>query len=307
MTSPVFRLAIIYYICLCIQILAICPCALPERPFVVIVPSFNNKSWYKKNLDSIWSQQYHNFRVLYVDDSSIDGTADLVSEYIDSHPAHFPVVLIRNSERIGPLANTYYTVHTCADYEIILVCDGDDFLENPHVLSTLNQAYKLRPDLMLTYGHFINYVNPQVGNQWSKRYSKAVEQYNQYRQSVWVAGQPRSFYAGLFKKIKKKDFMRGDDFLEGCTDVATMIPMLEMSGGRYECLSDVIYIYNNANRMSERFIRPDDTKKNIAYLRALPSYFALTDEQMCNIIHAPACSKKWHNKPYYGDAADHYA
>ena len=60
----------------------------PEKPIVIIVPSRNNNELfegterYKLNLDSIFNQDYENYRVIYIDDCSSDGTADLVESYI---------------------------------------------------------------------------------------------------------------------------------------------------------------------------------------------------------------------------------
>src|SRR3989304_6153185 len=45
-----------------------------EKPIVVVIPSYNNKQWYQKNLDSVLTQNYHNFRIIFIDDASPDGT-----------------------------------------------------------------------------------------------------------------------------------------------------------------------------------------------------------------------------------------
>src|SRR3989304_2120498 len=55
-----------------------------EKHFVVIVPSYNNKDWYQKNLDSIFMQKYTNYHVVYIDDVSTDGTGDLVEKYVQA-------------------------------------------------------------------------------------------------------------------------------------------------------------------------------------------------------------------------------
>ena len=47
-----------------------------HKPFVVIVPSYNNSEWVERNLRSIFEQKYDNFRVIYIDDASTDGTWD---------------------------------------------------------------------------------------------------------------------------------------------------------------------------------------------------------------------------------------
>ena len=48
--------------------------AIRERSIVVIIPSYNNVRWVEKNLMSVFEQKYENFRVIYIDDCSTDGT-----------------------------------------------------------------------------------------------------------------------------------------------------------------------------------------------------------------------------------------
>ena len=63
-----------------------------EKPLAVIVCSYNNIKWAEKNLDSIFFQRYRNYRVIYVDDGSTDGTADFVEHYIKDHDLEDKVV-----------------------------------------------------------------------------------------------------------------------------------------------------------------------------------------------------------------------
>ena len=53
-----------------------------EKAIVVVIPSYDNCEYYKQNLDSVFAQNYHNFRVIYVDDASPDQTGPLVKQYI---------------------------------------------------------------------------------------------------------------------------------------------------------------------------------------------------------------------------------
>src|SRR3990167_5715498 len=73
-----------------------------EKPFVIIVPSYNNSAWYRFNLDSIFIQQYDNYRVIYIDDCSTDKTGKLVEQYIKKQK-NKDIALIKNTQRIGAL------------------------------------------------------------------------------------------------------------------------------------------------------------------------------------------------------------
>ena len=133
-----------------------------ENPFVIVTASYNNKDWYKKNLDSVFAQNYTNYRVIYVNDCSPDGTGDLVEQYIKEKGMEDRVTLIKNTERCGALANQYKAIHSCKDEEIIVILDGDDWFPNGNVLSYLNKVYA-DGTIWLTYGQFREYPGGGVG------------------------------------------------------------------------------------------------------------------------------------------------
>ncbi len=136
---------------------------LAEKPMVIVVPSYNNIQWYQKNLESLLSQKYQNYRILYVNDGSHDGTGEAVEQFLiengvdyravcfdlganEDIPAatakfadlvneepHF-VTLINNIDRVGALANLYRMITSCHDREIIATVDGDDWFYHDDVL-----------------------------------------------------------------------------------------------------------------------------------------------------------------------------
>ena len=110
--------------------------------FVFVVPSYNNKEWYKRNLESIFKQTYDNYRVIYIDDYSPDGTGELVEKYIAAIGRQDQVTLIRNEKRIKAMANIYKAIQLCDDNEVIVMLDGDDWLYSLDVLKELNTVYK---------------------------------------------------------------------------------------------------------------------------------------------------------------------
>ena len=51
--------------------------------FTIITPSYNNIDWVEYNLASILNQTHTNWRLLYIDDCSTDGTFEKVSEILN--------------------------------------------------------------------------------------------------------------------------------------------------------------------------------------------------------------------------------
>ena len=75
-----------------------------EYKFVVFVPSYNNAEWCRRNLDSIFQQDYKKYRVIYVDDASTDGTYDLVRQYVSAHNLWSRINVLHNKKTLFVLA-----------------------------------------------------------------------------------------------------------------------------------------------------------------------------------------------------------
>src|SRR5579872_6128636 len=53
-----------------------------NRLFTVVVIGYNNGAYVQKTLESIFAQTYENFRLVYVDDGSNDGSYDLACDLL---------------------------------------------------------------------------------------------------------------------------------------------------------------------------------------------------------------------------------
>lgn len=218
----------------------------PEKPLVVIIPSYNNKDYYKQNLESIFNQKYENYSVIYIDDASEDGTADLVKKYIKEHKQEHRCLLIENKTRERMLANLYRAAQLCPDEAIIIQPDGDDYLSDEYVFQRINKIYSTE-DVWITYGSFINWPTQELG--YCKPLEPDIVEKQWLRRKWWMPGQLRTFKAWLFKQIKLKDliftgpYWQGD-FFPANGDLATCYPMMEMAGFKYKFIEEVIYIRN---------------------------------------------------------------
>src|SRR5258708_40212815 len=86
-----------------------------KRPIVVVVCSYNNEKWSKNTLDSIFTQEYDNFRLIIVDDCSTDNNATVIQNYIDKHDLKDRVTFIQNTQRCRKLFNLYRVLYHCND------------------------------------------------------------------------------------------------------------------------------------------------------------------------------------------------
>ncbi len=255
-----------------------------DKRFVIIIPSYNNSAYCEENILSVLSQDYPYFRVIYIDDCSEDDTVFKVERYVNTFFPKSDFTLIKNTERKGcPSANLYYAVHSCKDDEIVVVVDGDDKLSHTHVLSKLNTTYA-NPNVWMTYGDFINYPTYERWN-LCKKIPKKIIKNNRFRSYNWVASHLRTFYAGLFKRIKLNDLLYNGNFFPAAGDLAITFPMLEMAGDRHKFIRDILYIYNRSNPLNEDKVIGQLQQDCDSYARKLPRY-----KRIDSFLEKPALS-----------------
>jgi glycosyltransferase involved in cell wall biosynthesis len=228
---------VLFPLLLCTQILTFC-----ENKYVFIIPTYNNISFFKENIKSIVNQE-GNFRVIIIDACSSDGTGDAIRKWIKKNKPQCKIDIYTNTRREFALQNTYRAVHCCQDNEIIITVDGDDWLPHNNVLKRLDKEYD--KGSWLTYGSHQTFPH--------NKYIK-LPIYNRNtppRKQEWCFSHLRTFYAGLFKKIKVKDLFYQSKFSPVVHDFAMMYPMVEMANEKTSFISDVMYIYNRANILHE--------------------------------------------------------
>lgn len=221
---------------------------LPEKPFVIVTASYNNYLWYARNLDSVFNQDYKNYRLIYIDDNSSDGTGMLVRNYISQEGKEELVTLICNEERHGATENIYNAIHSCDKNEIVIILDGDDWLAHNQVLNHLNRIYQ-DPNVWLTYGQFQWFPNNAPG--FAHEVPVSILKENRIREYSWVTTHLRTFYAGLYQQIKKEDLMYEGKFYPMTGDLAIMFPLVELAGTHCKFVDEVLCIYNTANVLND--------------------------------------------------------
>jgi glycosyltransferase involved in cell wall biosynthesis len=184
---------------------------LQNRPFVITIIGHNNGASVEKTLRSVLSQNYENFRVIYIDDGSSDGSfehaRDLVYDSNDTHRVHF----VQNREPLGEIANLVHSVNTCDDEEIIVLVGGVDLLSHEWVLQKLNQYYA-NPDLWLTFARSMEFPTFTLNEEIPHFHLK-------------------TFYASLFKQLQEEEM-----------DMAYMLPLLEMAKDHAQSLPEILYL-----------------------------------------------------------------
>lgn len=232
--------------------------------YVFVIPSYNNEPYYRKNLDSVVSQTYTNWRIIYVDDASTDRTYELVQKYINEKGIKDKVKLIRNDKNYKQAYSRYIALKECDDDEICCFVDGDDWLYDVRVLEKTNQLY-MKGNVELTYGGMHKCIYGKTGSKCvSKSFSSDVIKNNSYRKQPWSVLHLRTGYARLFKNAPEDYYKdHNGDWLKCSTDMALMWWGLEQCNGKFKHVDFSSYVYNvdASVRFENSYERKNKTKE----------------------------------------------
>ncbi len=245
----------------------------------VIIPFYNPGDFLDMCVNSILTQDYDNYEVLFIDDCSSDGSYDKIPACIyktnadgtpeldvDGHPiieSQHPILEItkcknvmawRASERNTALPNIHNgVVNFCTDpNDIVVLLDGDDWLLNKNSLSFINDYYN-ENDCWIMYG----------SSKWtdgrqccSRPYSK--DEFPKLRNLPFKVSHIRTFRAGIYHEIIKQDpnlncFKdKNGNWYTMTYDVAIFFPLLEIAGfDKVKHNEKPLYVYNRNNPISD--------------------------------------------------------
>lgn len=276
-----------------------------QKHFVILVASYNNRDFYQANLSSIIAQDYDNYSVLYANDCSTDGTADLVQAYITAAGAQHRFTLLSHQERMFGLQAFFDAVAHAPQNSIIVTLDGDDAFAHAGVLKYLNKLYCLGDPAYASYRaqwiapdkKFFAYFPADVwmicGSSvwipdWTIRMPHPIPhstiasgEYRSFYTTHRFGGfHTRSFYTWLLASIKQTDLLHHNQLPPMGYDVGLVIALLERSGGRFFFSRDVTYCYNKRNPTS-------DSKVNRQLQEAISLYYKTEAPVQQPLAHKP--------------------
>ncbi len=238
-----------------------------HKHMVVLTLSYNNAAYCKANVSSVLEQDYDNFSVMYVDDGSTDGTGALVQDYLKNHDHHKRYTFLQHEQRSYAVKGFQEALQLIDPQSIIVTLDGDDLFTHPRVLSLLNKIYcmgdpafvtqrqewlahnrlpfNLGQDVWITHGSYMTFPSGKMTK--ARAYSNQVIKNNSYRDEPYFSGHPRTFYAWLAKLVPSSYFFINGVPPRRSYDVALMLAMLEMAGGRVCFVPDLLVMYNREN------------------------------------------------------------
>ena len=240
-----------------------------EVKFIVTVPFYNVENYIERCIDSIKRQTYKNYVVILTDDNSSDRSLEIAKNTI-SDDNRF--MLVQNQSKKDVMENTVNAINMAKpnDEDIIVNIDGDDWLIDEKVFEKVANIYNEK-QILMTYGNYKMYPSEKLGH--CSVYPDRVIENNLYRKDAWRASHLRTYKYKLWKNVKEEDLKQQDGtWIFPCADQAYMLPMLEMSGGRFHCFLEPLYIYNRETALNADKVKGRQQKQNEIMVRSRKPY-----------------------------------
>jgi glycosyltransferase involved in cell wall biosynthesis len=236
--------------------------------FKIIIPTRNTARWLPKCLESLACQTYRNFDVCIVDDASSDPkNVEIVTRFCEREGWGS----ILHTERTYLISTMLEGIAAlqCADEDVVIQLDGDDWLYDETVLERVAQVYDTT-GCWLTYGTQVSYLEGK--KQPLDAFPQKRIRRNDYR-SHFRFFHLRTFKHLLWKHLRDRD-LRDDDgnYFRVSSDVAVYPAMAEMAGSRICHIPDPLYVYNDSNPNNNFRERAEEQQRNAALIRSRPPY-----------------------------------
>ncbi|MBQ6628526.1 MAG: glycosyltransferase family 2 protein [Methanosphaera sp.] len=122
---------------------------LPEKKdfkIGIIIPNYNYENTLEKCFNSVFSQTYKNFEIVFVDDVSTDDSVKVAKKYLK--PPH-KIVELKQKRYNGGARNEAY-LHLSDDVDYIFCLDSDDWFIDEYCLEDINNRLQTEPDVLFT-------------------------------------------------------------------------------------------------------------------------------------------------------------
>lgn len=195
-----------------------------DTSFVFLTPSFNCKDDIQKTLFSMLSQSYQNWRAVFVDDVSNDGTGEEVLRISNQLSLGDKVKVVRREEKFGETKNTLTELKSIEDQEVVCRLDGGDWLTENDTLYYLNEVYKKYDPSVLWTNHRWAFNNHNISRPMTLNPGQTVYQH------PWVSSHLKTFRANKLKRVPKKNFFdEKEEWIKIACDQTIFLPMMHMS------------------------------------------------------------------------------
>jgi glycosyltransferase involved in cell wall biosynthesis len=193
---------------------------------------------------SLARQKYQKWDVTLIFDAPKDNSIHIAGQAIHDLGIGEHVTLIVRPTRCGLAYNMYHGIQEVegGPNDILAIVDADDTIKKS-AFSRVMKKYS-NPDVWVTHG---SYIKKSKGRRTriSRPYPKTAD----VRKHPWRASHLKTMRLHLAKSIPAHSFQHDGKWLEAASDVALMIPAIEMAGmDRVRFVRREIYIWRDNTR-----------------------------------------------------------
>lgn len=132
---------------------------LPEKvnyKIGIIIPNYNYEHTIEKCLNSIFSQTYQNYEIIFVDDMSTDQSVQIASktysdflykQTMNKDFGELKIIQLKQKRLNGGARNEAY-LHLSDDVDYVYYIDSDDWLYDEYALEKINNKLQTQPDVL---------------------------------------------------------------------------------------------------------------------------------------------------------------
>jgi glycosyltransferase involved in cell wall biosynthesis len=235
----------------------------------VVVSCYNQKKYIRECLDSILNQEVDfEFNILVSDDSSTDGTKEIIIEYQDNFPNK--INALARDQNIGPAKN-YIEAHKAATGDVVFHMDGDDVML-PGKLQKQYELFRTNPGVNLVFHRALyfsddgSYTSQTGTPQFSEN---GFMYFNVYDLALWGPITVHSSYA--YRKSSRSDNWPDREFSEWYFAMDSLLPH---GTGAY---IDEILVKYRCNLRGNTYLSTKEGRKKgyNLYLKDIVYYFNL--------------------------------
>lgn len=249
-----------------------------EQPISIITPFYNAEKYISNCINSVASQDYNNYMMYLINDSSTDNSLNIAKECIDNLPKDIQgrFVIINNKANRGAVYNQIRTLKTFPidDDSLVMFLDGDDWLRADNNIFNYYNNLFANDKTDYAYGSCWSLADniPLI----AQPYPNQIKQNKTYRDYKFNWGMPyphlRVFRKKLVNNIDEEVFKDevGNWFKAG-GDNATFYNIIEQADpNKVVAVQEIFYNYNDTNPINDYKVNGDLQNQNASKITGSP-------------------------------------
>lgn len=212
-----------------------------DKSFVIFVFASEQEEYCDKTLESIFSQSYPSFRVVYLDEGESSRNYTKAEKFIFANGYEKKITMLKSSKPNELFEKFYQALHEAKDSEVIIHLAGSDWFASDQILHLLNDTYK-DPDVWLSYGEYMEY--PSLKKQALAPTVNSILRDFRPEKTPWMRSHVKTYYAGLLKQMTPtSDGLRNQALSK--EDRFLMLSLLKVGKWHVKFIPEVLAIYDS--------------------------------------------------------------